>query len=61
MRQLCLESNDDSSMLYITGDIEDIFGNRRASRYLKDTLEYTQTDNKLSITAGEISTKRLIK
>lgn len=61
MRQLCLESNDDSSMLYITGDIEDIFGNRRASRYLKDTLEYTQTDNKLSITAGDDINKTINK
>lgn len=61
MRQLCLESNDDSSMLYITGDIEDIFGNRRASRYLKDTFEYTQTDNKLSITAGDDINKTINK
>lgn len=61
MKQLYLESNDDSSMLYITGDIKDIFSNRRAARYLKDTLEYTQTDNKLCITAGDDINKAINK
>lgn len=61
MKQLCLESNNDSSMLYITGDIEDIFTNRRAARYFKDTLVYTQADNKLNITAGDDINKTINK
>ena len=49
MKKLCLESNDNSSLLIITGDIDAIFGNRRAARYLKDTLPYTQTDGSLVV------------
>ena len=44
MKRICLESNEDSSKLYITGDIDDIFANRRAARYIKDTIEFTKAD-----------------
>lgn len=44
MRKLCLKSNIDTSRLYITGDVEFIFNNRRALRFLKDTFEYNVED-----------------
>ena len=47
MRKLCLDSNDDNSLLYVYGDIAAIFENRRSSRYLKDTMNYVQKDDKL--------------
>lgn len=53
MKKLCLESNEDTSILIITGDIAVIFANRRASRYLKDNLQYTQSSEKLLITADK--------
>jgi len=49
MKQLCLESNEDSSVIYITGDIDAVFKNRRATRYLKDTLQYSQTQERLAV------------
>lgn len=49
MKQICLESNDETSMLTLTGDIKDIFKNRRALRFLKDTFEYTEQDESVTI------------
>lgn len=49
MKKLCLESNENGSLLVITGDIDSVFSNRRAARYLKDTLHYSQTDNSLIV------------
>ena len=49
MKKLCLESNENGSLLIITGDIDSVFSNRRAARYLKDTLRYSQTDNSLIV------------
>lgn len=49
MKKLCLESNENSSLLIITGDIDSIFSNRRAARYLKDTLRYVQNDGRLVV------------
>lgn len=61
MKQLCLGSNDDSSIIYITGDIVDIFSNRRATRYLKDTLKYSQTGDKLVVQADKDINKTIDK
>lgn len=49
MKKLCLESNEETSDLIITGDIAAILGNRRASRYLKDTLKYTLLEDRILI------------
>lgn len=49
MKKLCLESNESGSLLIITGDVDSIFSNRRAARYLKDTLRYSQTDDRLIV------------
>lgn len=61
MKQLCLESNDDSSILYVTGDTMDIFSNRRATRYLKDTLNYLQDNDKLIVQADKDINKTIDK
>ena len=61
MKRICLESSEDSSKLYITGDIEDIFANRRAARYIKDTLEFTKTDGKLIVNAEKDINKTIDK
>jgi SNF2 family DNA or RNA helicase len=54
MKKLCIGSNgNDDSSLIITGDIGAIFNNRRALRYLKDTLKYTETNGGLVIEAGD--------
>lgn len=53
MKKLCLESNDSSSVLTVTGDVSAIFSNRRASRYLKDTLNYTRSGDALVITTDD--------
>lgn len=53
MKKLCLESNEDTANLFITGDIAAIFGNRRASRYLKDTLKYTLQEDRIVIEAED--------
>lgn len=49
MKKLCIGSNGNDSSLIITGDVGAIFNNRRALRYLKDTLNYTETDGSLVI------------
>lgn len=61
MKRICLESNENSSKLYIKGDIEDIFANRRAARYIKDTLEFTKTDGKLIVNADKDINKTIDK
>lgn len=45
MKKLCLESNENGNELIVTGDIDSIFSNRRAARFLKDTVSYRQTDD----------------
>lgn len=56
MKKLCLESNENSSSLVITGDTTSIFSNRRAARYLKDTVKFTRTDDRLIVgTDGDIN------
>lgn len=35
MKKLCLESNENGSSLIITGDVDSIFSNRRASSVLE--------------------------
>lgn len=61
MKQLCLESNDDSSIMYVTGDTKDIFSNRRATRYLKDTLNYSQDNDKLIVQTDKDINKTIDK
>lgn len=55
MKKLCLESNENSSELTVTGDIDAIFGNRRAARYLKDTLKFNRTEDALVIVTDDIN------
>ena len=61
MKRICLEKNEDSSKLYITGDIDDIFANRRAARYIKDTIEYTKDVGKLNVNAEKDINKTIDK
>ena len=61
MKRICLESNEDSSKLYITGDIDDIFANRRAVRYIKDTIEFTKAYGKLIVNAEKDINKTIDK
>lgn len=49
MRKLYLESKENSNSLIITGDIEAIFSNRRAARYIKDNLQYSLVQEALFI------------
>lgn len=49
MKKLCLESSENGSSLIITGDIGSIFSNRRSSRFIKDTVKYTRTDDSIII------------
>lgn len=53
MNKLCLESNENGSLLTITGDVDSVFSNRRAARYLKDTLRYSRTDDRLIVEVGD--------
>lgn len=53
MKKLCLESNENGNELIVTGDIDAIFSNRRAARFLKDTVSYRQTDDGLIINAED--------
>lgn len=56
MKRLCLESNDNEKSLLITGDIDSIFQNRRASRYIKDTIKFTRTGKGLLVdTEGDLN------
>lgn len=49
MRKLYLESKENSNSLIITGDVNTIFSNRRATRYVKDNLHYMQDQESLII------------
>ena len=49
MKKLFLESNETGSSFIITGDIDSIFLNRRATRYLKDTLKYINNGDSIFI------------
>lgn len=49
MRKLYLESKENSNSLIITGEINTIFSNRRATRYIKDNLQYIQDQESLII------------
>ena len=49
MKNLYLESNENDGSLVITGDINSVFCNRRASRYLKDTVNFTRTNESIII------------
>ena len=49
MNKLYLESAEIDSSLIITGDIDAIFSNRRASRYLKDTIKFRKTDTSIIV------------
>ncbi|MDD3186356.1 MAG: DEAD/DEAH box helicase [Anaerostipes sp.] len=49
MEKLCLESNENSTIFTVTGDIASIFSNRRASRYLKDNLQFSLIDDSIII------------
>ena len=51
MKKLCLESNENGSSLIITGNIESIFSNRRAVRYLKDTVKFAKTGDSIVVEA----------
>lgn len=60
MRTLCLESNKDTTLLNVTGDIAAIFANRRATRYLKDTMRYAVNGDSLVITVGDDDINKVI-
>lgn len=49
MKKLYLESKENRNSLIITGDINTIFSNRRAMRYIKDNLHYVQERESLII------------
>lgn len=53
MNKLWLESNDNSRILTITGDIGEIFRNRRALRYLKDNLMFSINDDSIIVDAAD--------
>lgn len=53
MKKLCLESNENGSSLIITGDVDSIFSNRRAARYLKDTVKFAKTDDSIVVEADD--------
>lgn len=56
MKKLYLESSEGGNTLVITGDIDCLFSNRRASRYLKDTIRFHRGDNSITIeTDGDIN------
>lgn len=56
MKKLCLENNENTNKIIITGDIDSIFQNRRASRYLKDNIAFIREDNKLIVSSeGDIN------
>ena len=56
MKRLCLESNDGENTLLITGDVDSIFLNRRAARYIKDAIQFTRTDKGILVnTKGELN------
>ena len=61
MKKLCLESNENGSSLIITGDVDSMFSNRRAARYLKDRVKFDKTINCSIITFDSFFKKINIK
>lgn len=59
MKKLCLESSENGSSLIISGDIDSIFSNRRASRYLKDTVRFTRADDSIIIESDDDISKSI--
>ena len=59
MKKLYLESNENSNSLIITGDIDSVFCNRRASRYLKDTIKFLKTDDSIVLEVSDDLNKTL--
>lgn len=59
MKKLCLESNENGGSLIITGDIDSIFSNRRAARYLKDTLKFVRTEDSVVVDTGDGTNKSI--
>lgn len=53
MKKLCLESNENSTIFTVTGDIASIFSNRRAARYLKDNLQFSLVDDSIIVETGD--------
>lgn len=53
MKKLCLESDENGSSLIFTGDIDSIFNNRRAVRYLKDTVRFAKKDDSIVVEADD--------
>lgn len=53
MKKLCLESNENSTIFTVTGDIASIFSNRRATRYLKDNLQFSLVDDSIIVETGD--------
>ena len=53
MKKLCLESNENGSSLIITGNVDSIFSNRRAARYLKDTVRFAKTGDSIVVEADD--------
>lgn len=53
MRKIHLHSDSEAGVMILSGDIESIFANRRAVRYLKDTLPYERVDDTLVISLGD--------
>ena len=59
MKRLCLESSENGSYLIITGDVDSIFSNRRATHYLNDTVKFTKKDGSIVVEAGDDINKNL--
>ncbi len=56
MNKLNLESNETGDELIVTGDVDSIFANRRALRYLKDNVVYQLSNEMLLVsTDGNVS------
>lgn len=53
MSRLCLESNENSTEITIIGDVQAIFSNRRAARYIKDTLKFRSDVDRVTVEVSE--------
>ncbi len=53
MKKLRLESSENDTELIVTGDIDLIFHNRRAARFLKDAVNFQRTSQSLVINVGD--------
>lgn len=59
MKKLYLESNENNGSLILTGDIDSIFSNRRASRYLKDSMKFTVVSDSIVIESEDDINKNI--